>query len=298
MLEATNNGNGKEKHYIMENSVYAPSQVLERIMQAGEKRILLPVVRCILLGMLAGGFIAFGAASSSVAAHQITNTGLSRLTMGAVFPVGLIMIVLVGGELFTGDCLMVTGIWDRRYGIGQMIRVLTLVWFSNLVGSILIAILVSYSGIFSYSESGMGAFMIKIAYGKCGMQPAQAFCSGILCNILVCCAVLMATAAKDAVGKIVAIFFPIMAFVVGGWEHCVANMFYLPAGIFAAHNSDYVTKVTELYGLHAQQIQEQVNLAGFLKNMVPVTLGNIVGAMVFVALPLFISHREKKISKR
>ena len=116
--------------------------------------------------MMAGGFIGFGAAASSVAAHQVANTGLSRLAMGAVFPIGLMMIVLVGGELFTGDCLMVTGIWDKRYGIGRMIRVLTLIWFSNLVGSVLIAALVSYSGIFSYSEGGMGAFMIKIAYGK------------------------------------------------------------------------------------------------------------------------------------
>lgn len=289
----TNIGNNKETHDIMENSVYTPSEVLERIMQAGEKRILLPVVRCILLGMLAGGFIAFGAAASSVAAHQIANTGVSRLAMGAVFPVGLMMIVLVGGELFTGDCLMVTGLWDRRYGIGQMIRVLTLVWFSNLVGSVLIAALVSCSGIFSYSEGGLGAFMIKIAYGKCGMQPLQAFVSGILCNILVCCAVLMATAEKDVVGKIAAIFFPIMAFVVGGWEHCVANMFYLPAGIFAAYDSGYVEKATELYGLRAQQIQEQVNVVGFLKNMIPVTIGNIVGAMVFIALPLFIIHKGK-----
>lgn len=142
----------------MDNSVFTPEQVLEKIMQAGEKRILLPVLRCILLGIMAGGFIAFGGATSSVAAHQISNVGIARLVTAVVFPVGLMMIVMVGGELFTGDCLMVTGLWDKRYGIGKMIRVLAVVWISNLIGSVLIAALVSGSGIFDYSAGGMGAF--------------------------------------------------------------------------------------------------------------------------------------------
>ena len=228
----------------MDNSVFTPEQVLEKIMQAGEKRILLPVLRCILLGIMAGGFIAFGGATSSVAAHQISNVGIARLVTAVVFPVGLMMIVMVGGELFTGDCLMVTGLWDKRYGIGKMIRVLAVVWISNLIGSVLIAALVSGSGIFDYSAGGMGAFVIKTAYGKCTMGPMRAFISGILCNILVCAAVLISTAAKDAVGKLMGVFFPIMAFVVAGWEHSVANMFYLPAGIFAAHHSAYVQKGT------------------------------------------------------
>ena len=142
----------------MDNSVNTPSQVLEKIMQAGEARVLLPVLRCVLLGMMAGGFIAFGAGASSVAAHGVADTGLARLVTAAVFPVGLMMIVMIGGELFTGDCLMVTGLWDKRYGIGKMIRVLAVVWISNLIGSVLIAALVSGSGIFDYSAGGMGAF--------------------------------------------------------------------------------------------------------------------------------------------
>ena len=134
--------------------------------------------------------------------------------------------------------------------------------------------------------------MIKTAYGKCTMTPMRAFISGILCNILVCAAVLISTAAKDASGKLMGVFFPIMAFVVAGWEHSVANMFYLPAGIFAAHHSAYVQKTQELYGLTAHQIQQHVNLSGFFGNILPVTLGNIVGAMVCMALPLYLVRKK------
>lgn len=276
----------------MDNSVHTPSQVLEKIMQAGEARVLLPVLRCILLGMMAGAFIAFGAGASSVAAHGVADTGLARLVTAVVFPVGLMMIVMIGGELFTGDCLMVAGVWDRRYRLWRMVRVLAIVWCSNLAGSVLIAALISRSGIFSYSDGGLGAFLIKIAYGKCAMQPLTAFVSGILCNILVCGAVCMSTAAKDAIGKLMSVFFPIMAFVVAGWEHSVANMFYLPAGIFAARNPQFVAKAEELYGMSAGKIYEQVNVAGFFHNILPVTLGNIVGAMVCMALPLYLIHKK------
>lgn len=277
----------------MDHSINLPEQILERILMAGEKRTGLRLIKCILLGMLAGGFIAFGAGTSSVAAHGIQNVSLARLATAVVFPVGLMMIVLIGGELFTGDCLMITGVWDKRYSIGKTVKVLTVVWLSNLVGSVIIAALVSYSGIFSYSGNALGAYTIKVAYGKCAMEMPQAFVSGILCNILVCAAVFMANAAKDAAGKMMGVFFPIMAFVVAGWEHCVANMFYIPAGIFAAGNPDYVEKATELYGISEKLIAKQVGIMGFLENMIPVTLGNVIGGMIFVALPLYFVNKKR-----
>ena len=273
---------------------YTPQQVMQRIIEAGEKRNSQPIVRCILLGLLAGAFISFGAATSSVAAHGITDTGLARLATAVVFPVGLMMIVLVGGELFTGDCLMVTGIWDKKYGIMVTLRTLIVVWISNLAGSIIMSFIVANSGIYSYSNGALGAYMIKIAYGKCGMEPVTAFCSGILCNMLVCAAVLMSGAAKTAAGKIWTVFFPIMAFVVGGFEHCVANMFYIPAGMFAALNDSYVEKAADLYGISAAQIRDQLSAAGFMSNIIPVTLGNIVGAVIFMALPLYYVYKKAR----
>lgn len=277
----------------MENNFNTPAQVFETNMKAGEGKVQLPLLKCILLGLMAGAFIAFGGATSSAAIHNISNQGVAKALAGAIFPVGLMMIVFVGGELFTGDCLMLAGVVDKRFSALQLIKTLIIVWLSNMAGAILIATLVYYSGLLDYTSGALGAFTIKVAYGKCTITPFKAICSGILCNILVCIAVLMATAAKDIAGKVWAIFFPICAFVVGGWEHCVANMFYIPAGIIAATNDTYVAKAEELYGITAAQISASVNVGGFISNLIPVTIGNILGGMVFVALPLYVIHKKK-----
>ena len=277
----------------MENNFNTPAQVFEANMKAGEGKVQLPLLKCILLGLMAGAFIAFGGATSSAAIHNISNQGVAKALAGAIFPVGLMMIVFVGGELFTGDCLMIAGVVDKRFSALQMIKTLIIVWLSNMAGAVLIATLVYYSGLLDYTSGALGAFTIKVAYGKCTITPFKAVCSGILCNILVCIAVLMATAARDIAGKVWAIFFPICAFVVGGWEHCVANMFYIPAGIIAATNDTYAAKAEELYGITAAQISASVNVGGFISNLIPVTIGNILGGMVFVALPLYVIHKKK-----
>lgn len=277
----------------MENNFNTPAQVFEANMKAGEGKVQLPLLKCILLGLMAGAFIAFGGATSSAAIHNISNQGVAKALAGTIFPVGLMMIVFVGGELFTGDCLMLAGVVDKRFSALQLIKTLIIVWLSNMAGAILIATLVYYSGLLDYTSGALGAFTIKVAYGKCTITPFKAICSGILCNILVCIAVLMATAARDIAGKVWAIFFPICAFVVGGWEHCVANMFYIPAGIIAATNDTYVAKAEELYGITAAQISASVNVVGFISNLIPVTIGNILGGMVFVALPLYVIHKKK-----
>lgn len=277
----------------MENNFNTPAQVFETNMKAGEGKVQLPLLKCIFLGLMAGAFIAFGGATSSAAIHNISNQGVAKALAGTIFPVGLMMIVFVGGELFTGDCLMLAGVVDKRFSALQLIKTLIIVWLSNMAGAILIAALVYYSGLLDYTSGALGAFTIKVAYGKCTITPFKAICSGILCNILVCIAVLMATAARDIAGKVWAIFFPICAFVVGGWEHCVANMFYIPAGIIAATNDTYVAKAEELYGITAAQISASVNVGGFISNLIPVTIGNILGGMVFVALPLYVIHKKK-----
>lgn len=281
----------------MDNAFNSPAQVLEANMKAGEGKAKLPLLKCILLGIMAGAFIAFGGASSNAAVHNIANQGLSKTLAGCIFPVGLMMIVFVGGELFTGDCLMIAGVAGRRFNALAMIRTLVIVFFSNMAGAVLIAALVYFSGLLDYTGGVLGAFTIKVAYGKATITPFKAVCSGILCNILVCMAVLMATAAKDIAGKVWAIFFPICAFVIGGWEHCVANMFYIPAGIIASMNSTYVAKAQELYGITAEQISADLTIGGFVSNLIPVTIGNILGSMVFVALPLYAIHKSKLVNR-
>lgn len=275
------------------SNTLSPQQIVAANIAAAKGKAQLPLLRMILLGMFAGMFIACGASASSVAMHAVSNVGLARLVAGCIFPVGLMMIVFVGGELFTGDCLMVMGCLNREIRLIDMLRVLTVVFLSNFVGAVVMAAMVSATTQFGFTGNMLGAFTIKVAMGKINMSFGTAFVSGILCNIFVCVAVLMAAAAKDVAGKVWAIFFPIMAFVVSGYEHCVANMYYVPAGIFAAANADYAEAAMTAYGYTAAQM-ESLNWGNFLvNNLMPVTLGNIVGGMIFVGLPLYLIHAEK-----
>lgn len=274
------------------SSLNSPQQITENIIQAGVSKTSTPLVKMILLGIFAGMFIACGASASSVAMHAMTNVGLQRLVGGCIFPIGLMMIVLVGGELFTGDCLMIMGCVHKKYSVLDVVRVLAVVYCSNFIGSVLMAFMVYMSGQLGYTYGLLGAFTIKIAMGKVTMDFGTAFVSGILCNIFVCIAVLMAGAAKDVTGKIFACFFPIMAFVVCGYEHCVANMYYIPAGIFAAGNEQFAARAMLEYGYTAEQMAE-LNWANFfIINQIPVTLGNIVGGMIFVGLILYGIHSK------
>ena len=267
-----------------------PQQIVSSNMTAGKTKTRTTLLRLVLLGILAGMFIACGASASSVAMHAVPNVGLARLVAGCIFPIGLMMIIFVGGELFTGDCLMIMGCLQGRYTMLSMVKVLVVVFFSNFLGAAMLAAMVSASTQFDYTGGMLGAFTIKVAMGKLSLSFGAAFISGILCNIFVCIAVLMSVAAKDIGGKVWAIFFPIMAFVVSGYEHCVANMYYIPAGIFAAANEKYAQAAMEAYGYTAAQL-ESLNLGNMLlNNLLPVTLGNIVGGMVFVGLPLYLIH--------
>ena len=275
------------------SNIFVPQQIVSANIRGAAGKTEIPGLRLMLLGIFAGMFIACGASASSAAMHAVSNVGLARLVAGCIFPVGLMMIVFVGGELFTGDCLMIMGCIHGKFSVWSMIKVLILVFVSNFVGSALFAYLVSVSTQYNFTGGLLGAFTIKVAMGKVSMSFGAAFVSGILCNFFVCIAVLMAAAAKDVAGKVWAIFFPIMAFVVSGYEHCVANMYYIPAGIFAAANEAYVQTAMEAYGYTAQQLSA-LNWGNMLvNNLLPVTLGNIVGGMVFVGLPLYLIHGAK-----
>ncbi|MDD3402936.1 MAG: formate/nitrite transporter family protein [Hespellia sp.] len=275
----------------MENQFNTPSEIINLSINSCENKTKLPLGKMILLGIMAGLFIAFGAATSSTAAHAVTNVGLARLVAGVIFPVGLMLIVFLGGELFTGNCLIILDVLDKRVTCLSLVRDLVIVYFTNLIGSLIVVFLIYYSGNLNYSDGLLGAYTIKVAACKIAMSPAQTITSGILCNILVCLAVLMATSAKDIAGKVWAIFFPICAFVVGGFEHCVANMYYIPAGILAAVNPAYVAKAQEIYGLTDAQISS-LNLLSSLHSFLPVTLGNIIGGMLIVGVPLYLIYKK------
>ena len=247
--------------------------------------------------ILAGIMIGMGAAASSVAAHTIADVGLARLAAAVVFPVGLMMVILLGAELFTGDCLMAMGVSAGKNSVKDVVRVLVLVYFGNFVGASLLAVLIAMSGQLDYSAGMLGAYTIKVAVGKAGISFSKGVVSGILCNILVCAAVLMALCAKDVTGKLLASFFTIMLFVTAGFEHCVANMYYITAGLLAKTNSAYVELAMEQYGYTSEQLAG-LNVENYvLGNLVPVTIGNILGGILFLGLPLFYSNKEKTEAK-
>lgn len=281
----------------MENNFNPPEKLADMIVQSGIKKTSISVLKTILLGIMAGAFVAFGAEGSTFAIHNIADIGLAKVLAGVIFPVGLILIVLVGGDLFTGNCMIAMACLDKKVKWANMAKNLIIVYLSNLVGSVFIAVLIFLSGQFSTSNNGLGAYVIKIAYGKVNLGFSSAIVSGILCNILVCIAIIAATSAKDVAGKIFAIFFPIWVFVISGFEHCVANMYYIPAGILASTNSEYLNKVTDL-GLIIADVQEKLTIGNMIvRNLLPVTIGNAIGGAICIGAFYYIVYKNPIVNK-
>lgn len=269
-------------------------EAIEKYIDGCNGKVECRALKLFVKAMLAGMMIAFGAAGSNVAAYGVTDFGLSRLVAGAVFPMGLMMVVMTGAELFTGDCLAVMAVVRKEHTVLKLLRMLVIVFIGNLMGSVLFVLADFVSGQYNYSSGILGAYTIKIALGKCNLSFGAALVSGILCNILVCTAVLLATCAKDVAGKLLSCFFIILLFVVNGYEHCVANMYYVPAGIIAKMNTLYVSDAIQQYGYTAEQL-ESLNIQNFLvNNLLPVTIGNIIGGMLFCGLPLLYINSARK----
>lgn len=272
----------------------SPKEAVDKYTEGCGTKVSTPLGKLMVKAVMAGMMIAMGAAASSVAAHSISDVGVARLTAAVVFPVGLMMVILLGAELFTGDCLLILGTLSGKQKVSQIVRVLFFTFVGNFLGSLLMVLLTYASGQWDYTGGLLGAYTIKIAYGKANISFIKGISSGILCNILVCAAVLMALCAKDIAGKLLASFFVIMLFVTGGFEHCVANMYYISAGIAAKANPLYLQTAIEEYGYTAEQLAS-LNWQNFLiGNLIPVTIGNILGGMVFVGLPLFYVFQSKK----
>ena len=271
-----------------------PKEAINTYKSGCRARCEAPAQRILGKSILAGMMIGMGAAGSSVAAHYISNVGVARLVAAVVFPVGLMMVILLGAELFTGDCLMIAAIPDNEITPWQFIRMLATVFLGNLIGGVLLSIFVFFSGQLDYSGGALGAYSIKVALGKVMLTPGRAIVSGVLCNILVAAAVLMAVCAKDITGKLLVSFFVIMLFVTSGYEHCVANMYYITIGLIAKLNPSYASVAMDTYGITAAQL-DLLNIKNMIvNNLIPVTIGNIIGGSFCVALPIYYLNRDKK----
>lgn len=271
---------------------YSIKEVIDQYITGCKTKVEQSIERIFGKAILAGAFIGFGAAAGNVAAHMIPNVGLARLVAGLVFPVGLMMVILLGAELFTGDCLMAMSLTAGKQKTLDVLRVLIAVYLGNAIGAVVLAGLISLSGQLNYSDGMLGAYTIKVALGKVNMSAMECLVSGILCNILVCAAVLMAMCAKDIAGKSIAVFFTILLFVTAGFEHCVANMYYLTAGLIAKWNPLYLSQAMEQYGYTEQQLESLTIGNAIISNLIPVTIGNILGGIVFLGVPLYNLHKQ------
>jgi formate transporter len=248
--------------------------------------------KIILLAILAGVYIGFGCEISTLAAHdgaEFSGFGPTRILAGGVFSLGLMLVVIAGGELFTGNILIWGAILDGKISTKTMLKNWMIVYLANFIGSILLAVLTFYSNIWQQNNLLVGVYALKVGVAKVNLSFVEAFAKGMLCNWLVCLAVWMSAAAKNVIGKIFAIFFPIMAFIALGYEHSIANMFYIPKAMLLATRPE-ITAIAHI----APEKLAKLNLLGFAHNLLPVTLGNIASAVIFIASFYWLAYLKKQ----
>jgi len=263
----------------MEKRFLSPPETVAAIVANGRRVLTQSTGKTVVLSLLAGFYIAFGAQLATVvtqdaAAH--VGVGISRLLGGSVFSLGLMLVVVCGAELFTGNSLLTNAALHGEIPWGKLVENWVIVIVGNLLGSLFFAWLMYESRL--WQSGGLAEHSMRIAAAKCQLPFGVALVRGILCNWLVCLAVFMATAAREVPGKILSCYMPIMAFVASGFEHSVANMYFIPTGLLLAGD--------------LQRSEPGLTWGGFLLgNLLPVTLGNILGGVVFVAFAYWFVHR-------
>jgi formate transporter FocA len=265
---------------------FPPAKMANRMEEVGITKANLRAGTTFALAILAGAFIATGAIFATVVTTGLASAGvgfgLVRLLGGLAFCLGLIAVVVAGSELFTGNNLIIMAFASGKVTLAQLLRNWGIVYAGNFVGSILTALVMLLGKQYTFSGGALGANALGIADSKCGLGFVQAISLGIMCNALVCLAVWLCASARSTTDKILAIIFPISAFVAAGFEHSVANMYFIPIGLFIKNFAG--SGFWETIGKTAA---DYVNLtwgAFFIKNLLPVTIGNIIGGAGFVGL--------------
>jgi formate/nitrite transporter len=260
---------------------YAPKEISIRIENVGVTKARLSFISLVALGVLAGGFIGLGALYYTIVASDI-NLGFaaSRVLGGVAFSLGLILVIVAGAELFTGNNLLVMAWVGKKISTGELLKNWIIVYAANFIGAAGLALLVYLSYHWEMADGAIGTAAVKIAAYKTSLPFWKAFFNGILCNILVCLAVWLAFAGRNVVDKIIAIVFPVSAFIAAGFEHSVANMYFISLGLLLQD----VVPATEMANINS------LNIAGFVHNLIPVTIGNIIGGGIMVALVYYMVY--------
>lgn len=244
--------------------MHSPLEIAQNYVEVCIHKVRLSALKMLVLGMFAGIFISMAGVAATTISVTVENPAVARILSAAIFPAGLAMVLIAGSELFTGNNLIIIALLEKKVTLREMLKNWFFVYIGNLLGTLLVSILVVYGHTPSLYQNALAESMVSIAQAKASLHFSDAFIRGILCNTLVCLAVWMSFAAKNVVGKMMISYFPIFIFVLCGFEHCVADMYYLFTGMLAA--SEY------------QIAAEGLNLfTAFIGNLLPVTLGNIVG---------------------
>ena len=258
---------------------YAPAEMAQRVLKVGVAKAKLPMADSLILAVMAGAFIGLGAAFATLTTTgSPMGFGPTRVLGGVAFSLGLILVVVAGAELFTGNNLVAMAWASRQINTRQVARNWILVYLGNFVGSVGTALLVFWSGTLALGDNAVAINAIQIAAAKVELGWFEAFVRGILCNALVCLAVWLCNSARSTTDKILAIVWPIAGFVALGFEHCIANMYFIPLGILLKN-----------YGTFSASLEANpgswpgLSAAGLTHNLIPVTLGNIVGGTLLVA---------------
>lgn len=271
-----------------------PRQIAAKAEDAGVSKANLGVPTAFLLAVLAGAFIALGAVFSTVVSTGLAGSvpfGTARLLIGLAFSLGLILVVVAGAELFTGNNLLIIAYASRKVTAGQVLRNWLIVYLGNFVGAIATAAGIFATHLHTSAGGEVGRTVMAIADAKCSLGPIEAFMRGVYCNALVCMAVWLCMSCRTTGDKILAIVFPVTAFVAAGFEHSVANMYFIPAGLLmqALCPPEYWASigVTQESFVHLSWDQF---LTG---NLFPVTLGNIVGGAVMVGAVYWVVYARR-----
>ncbi|MFI5399599.1 MAG: formate/nitrite transporter family protein [SAR324 cluster bacterium] len=269
-----------------------PAEIALKAEEVGVRKANLPWRQTLVLSVLAGAFIALGAlfSTTTLAGAAALPYGVARLLAGLTFCLGLILVVLAGAELFTGNNLIVMAYLNGRLTAARVLRNWALVYVGNLAGAMATAALVFLSGQYAFGGGSVGLAALAIGTAKCGLGPIPAFFLGVLCNALVCLAVWLTMGARTAGDKLLVILFPIAAFVAAGFEHSVANMYFLPLALLIKSDGAFLAAA----GKTAADYGTLTWAQALLGNLLPVTLGNIVGGAGLVgAVYGFVYSRPK-----
>ena len=256
----------------MDRLYLSPGEIIAAYSAAGRVKLRRPASSLLLLGALAGAIIAVAAAASNTAVYGIADTWTLRTVCALLFPFGLGLVIVTGSELFTGNCMLPVTLLDHGGTVGQMLRNWVLVYLGNTLGALAVAALCVFCGQLDYSAGALAVYTIRVGAVKCALPFWKAFGLGILCNFLVCLGVLAANSAKDTAGRLLGAYLPVCFFVLCAFEHSIANLYYIGAAMMAAAVPDYAA-LAAAAGVDLSSLTP----AGAAANLIPVTLGNLLG---------------------